>query len=140
VRGQPPKIEPDRYPELLELLGAGLSMPAAAARMGVARATLYNLAARVPAMGEAMERARAAAKAARDAEKAARKARHEPSESCYVNDQCRRPACTAAATDARARRRASQPAPVVVLPPPAPRITLYELLAADDAQPLADSA
>ncbi|MFE4960902.1 helix-turn-helix domain-containing protein [Streptomyces sp. NPDC056653] len=133
MRGQPPKIEPERYAELLELLGAGLSMPTAAERMGVARATLYNLAARVPAMGEAMQRARAAAKAAR-------KARHEPSESCYVNDQCRLPGCTAAATEARARRRAPQPAPAVVLPAPARRITLYELLAADDAQPLADSA
>ncbi|MFD0032573.1 hypothetical protein ACFVJK_30750 [Streptomyces sp. NPDC127172] len=131
-RGQPPKIEPGRYPELLELLDAGLSMPAAAARLGVSRATLYNLADRVPAMGEAMQRAR-------DAAKAARKARHEPSESCYVNNGCRRPECTAAATEARTRRRTPQPAPAIPLPAPA-RITLYELLAADDAQPLADSA
>jgi hypothetical protein len=130
-RGQPPKIEPERYPELLELLGAGLSMPAAAERLGVSRGTLYNLADRVPEMREAMKLARVAAKAARQA-------RHEPSESCYVNNKCGRPECTAAATEARARRRAAQPAPPVELPAPA-RITLYELLAAD-AQPLADSA
>jgi transposase len=119
--GQPPKIEPDRYGELLGLLHDGLSMPAAAERMNVSRATLYNLAARVPAMGEAMERARAAAKAARaDA--------HEPSEGCYVNRACRRPECTRAATDARIRRRASRPAVVSV----------YQLLAL--APPLADTA
>jgi transposase len=131
-RGQPPKIEPERYPELLDLLGAGLSMPAAAARMNVARATLYNLADRVPAMGGAMEKARVAAREAK-------RARHEPSEYCYVNNACRRPECTAAATDARARRRNAEPAPVTVLPVPA-RITLYELLAADDAQALPDTA
>lgn len=130
-RGQPPKIEPNRYPELLELLGAGLSMPAAAERLGVARATLYNLADRVPAMGKAMQQAR-------DTARAARKTRHEPSEACYVNDKCRRPGCTAAATEARARRRAPQPEPAV-LPAPARSITLYELLAAD-AQPVADIA
>lgn len=120
-RGQPPKIEPDRYGELLELLAAGLSMPAAAARMQVARATLYNLADRVPAMGEAMQRARTAAKENK-------RARHEPSESCYVNQGCRRPECTAAATEARIRRRTAEPGP-----------TVYELLAAD-AEPLADTA
>ncbi|MFE5037124.1 hypothetical protein [Streptomyces sp. NPDC056683] len=120
-RGQPPKIEPDRYEELLELLGAGLSMPAAAARMRVARATLYNLAKREPAMGEAMDRARAAARRARQA-------RHEPSESCYVNNACRRPECTAAATDARVRRRHTVTGP-----------TVYQLLAVI-TEPLADTA
>ncbi|MHB9862016.1 hypothetical protein [Streptomyces sp. YIM S03343] len=105
--GQPPKIEPARYPELLELLAAGLSMPATAARLGVARSSLYNLADRVPEMGEAIRRARAAAQAAK-------RARHEPSESCYVNNRCRRPECTQTATEARARRRAATPAPVTI--------------------------
>lgn len=120
-RGQPPKIEPDRYGELLGHLHAGLSMPAVAERMNVSRATLYNLATRVPAMGEAMDRARAAAKAARAAA-------HEPSEGCYVNRGCRAPECTRAATDARLRRRAARPAVVSV----------YQLLAL--APPLADTA
>lgn len=128
-RGQPPKIEPDRYDELLGLLAAGLSMPAAAKRMRVARATLYNLAARDPEMGEAMEAARADARAARQE-------RHEPSESCYVNNQCRRPACTAAATEARARRRSVPPTP----PAPVARPTVYEVVAADVYPALADSA
>lgn len=130
-RGQPPKIEPDRYDELLSLLRSGLSMPATAARLGVARATLYNLAARDQAVGRAMQRARAAA--LRDKRK-----RHESSESCYVNNRCRTPECTAAATEARARRRDMQPAPVQALPAPV-RVSVYDLLA-DDTPPLADSA
>jgi hypothetical protein len=130
-RGQPPKIEPDRYDELLSLLRAGLPMPAAAARMGVARATLYNLADRDQAVGQAMQAARAQAR--RDKRK-----RHEPSESCYVNNRCRAPECTAAATEARARRRDAQPALVQALPTPV-RVSVYALLA-DDTPPLADSA
>jgi lambda repressor-like predicted transcriptional regulator len=119
-RGQPPKIEADRYPELLDLLHAGLSMPAAARKMGVARSTLYNLADRDEVMGEKI-------RAARTAAKAARAAAHEPSEGCYVNNGCRRPECTAAATEARARRRAARP------------VSVYELLTPDPDR-LADSA
>ncbi|MEE1838127.1 hypothetical protein [Streptomyces sp. SP17KL33] len=130
-RGQPPKIEPGRYPELLNLLRSGLSMPAAARELGVARATLYNLADRDEAMGQAM-------RAARDDARRAKRDRHEPSESCYVNNQCRSPECTAAATEARTRRRAASTAPVVELQAPA-CVTVYELLA-DEAPPLADSA
>jgi hypothetical protein len=131
-RGQPPKIAPERYGELLELLAAGLSMPAAAKRMNVARTTLYNLADRHPEMGEAMQRARAAAKEAR-------RARHEPSESCYVNHGCRRPECVRAANEARARRKAAARAAQHTEPAAPARVTVYELLAAD-AEPLADTA
>lgn len=106
-------------------------MHAVAAAMQVTKATLYNLANRDEAMGEAMRAARADARAAKAA-------RHEPSESCYVNNRCRSPECTAAATEARTRRRAGSTAPVVELQAPA-RVTVYELLA-DDAPPLADSA
>ncbi|MBP5926768.1 hypothetical protein F3K32_42955 [Streptomyces sp. LBUM 1483] len=130
-RGQPPKVEPGRYPELLALLRSGLPMHAVAEAMQVTKATLYNLANRDEAMGKAMRAARAEARAAK-------LARHEPSESCYVNNRCRSAACTAAATEARTRRKAGTPAPVVGLPAPA-RVTVYELLA-DDAPPLADSA
>lgn len=129
-RGQPPKIEPARYEELLSLLRSGLSMPAAARRMGVARATLYNLADRVPAMGAAMADARASAR--QDKQE-----KHEPSESCYVNQGCRRPECTAAASEARARRRSARPAAVQGLPAPV-RVSVYELLA--EPQRLADTA
>lgn len=93
-RGQPPKIAVERYGELLGLLATGLSMPATAKKMGVSRATLYNLAERDEQMGAAMKRARAAAKAV-----------HTPCESCYVNNGCRTPECTAAATEARMRRK-----------------------------------
>jgi len=93
-RGQPPKIGPERYGELLGYLATGLSMPATAKKMGVARSSLYNLAQRDEQMGEAIQRARAAAKSA-----------HTPSESCYVNNQCRTPECTAAATEARVSRK-----------------------------------
>jgi alkanesulfonate monooxygenase SsuD/methylene tetrahydromethanopterin reductase-like flavin-dependent oxidoreductase (luciferase family) len=130
-RGQPPKIEPHQYPELLNLLRSGLSMPAAAARMGVARATLYNLADRDQEMGQAMRAARAQARQDRQT-------RHEPSESCYVNNRCRDPQCTAAASEARARRREAQPASVQALPAPA-RVSVYTLLG-DEPAPLADSA
>ncbi|RPE39696.1 helix-turn-helix resolvase-like protein [Streptomyces sp. Ag109_O5-1] len=129
-RGRRPKIEQNRYPELLTLLRSGLSMPATAAHLGVARATLYNLAERDQEIGDAMQRARA--QAHRD-----KQARHEPSESCYVNNRCRAPECTTAATEARARRRARlQP---VEAPPALARTNVYALLA-DDTPPLADSA
>jgi len=130
-RGQPPKIDAGRYPELLTLLRAGLSMPAAARKMGVAVATLYNLATRDQAMGAAMAAARAEA---REAKAAA----HVPSESCYVYNDCRTPGCTAAATEARARRRAQETAPVAPAAGPVP-VSVYDLLA-DDPPPLADSA
>lgn len=93
-RGQPPKIGPERYGELLGYLATGLSMPATAKKLGVSRATLYNLAERDEQMGAAMQRARAAAKSV-----------HTPSESCYANNECRTPECTAAATEARKRRK-----------------------------------
>ncbi|MFF1284346.1 hypothetical protein ACFVY4_26840 [Streptomyces sp. NPDC058299] len=136
-RGQPPKIGPERYGELLGLLASGLSLPAAAARMNVSRATLYNLAGRVPSMGEAMGRARVVGRRAKEA---ARKAAHEPSESCYVNHGCRTPECTRAATEARAQRRAPASSPVTTLPALGGEVvTVYQLLA-DGPTPLADSA
>lgn len=131
-RGQPPKIGPEHYPALLELLTSGLSIPAAAREMGFARATLYHLAVRDEAMGEAMRAAQATGRAAR----------HEPSESCYVNHACRSPECTQAATEARARRRAAEttPAAPYELVVGGERVTVYDLVADDDAPPLADSA
>ncbi|NUR01414.1 MAG: hypothetical protein HOY79_34270 [Streptomyces sp.] len=133
-RGQPPKITPGRYPELLALLRSGLSMPATARKLNVARSSLYNLATRDPEMGAAMDAARAAARAAKAAA-------HTPSESCYVNNECRSDACTQAATEARAGRRAREtartPAPAAVLPGPA-AVTVYDLLA--DDVPFADTA
>ncbi|MEW2302064.1 hypothetical protein AB0958_19160 [Streptomyces sp. NPDC006655] len=135
-KGQPPKIGPERYGELLGLLHSGLSMPAAAKKMGVTRATLYNLADRVPEMGAAMKRARDAARA-----------RHEPSESCYVNNRCRSPECTAAATEARLRRKATVAAPVTPLqrtphelPVGGERVNVYALLDDTAGPPLADTA
>lgn len=95
-RGQPPKILPARYDEVLVALRAGLSMPATARKLGVTRATLYNLADRDEQMGAAMQQARQEARS-----------RHRPSESCYVNRDCRTPECTREATEARARRRAA---------------------------------
>lgn len=126
-RGQPPKIEAHRYEELLTHLRAGLTMHATAEAMGVTRATLYNLANRDEAMGARMAEAR---RAARDV--------HTPSESCYVNNQCRHPECGAAATEARVRRRARVPAPAMTVVPPA-RPSVYELLA-DEPPPLANTA
>lgn len=97
-RGQPPKITPERYGELLGYLATGLSVSATARKLGVSRATLYNLAERDEQMGAAMQRAQ---EAARDAARVA----HKPSESCYVNNGCRTTECTAAATEARLRRK-----------------------------------
>lgn len=136
-RGQPPTIGAGRYPELLKLLRSGMSMSEAAEAMGVARATLYNLAARDEAMGERM---RAAREEGRAAARAAKRNRHEASESCYVNNACRAPACTQAATDARARRRTAEPAPAAAAAPYERHANVYALLAADDTPPLADSA
>lgn len=133
MRGQPPRIGPERYGEVLDLLRSGLSMVAVAERLNIPRSTLYNLPVRDRQMGEAM-------RAAREVGKAARAAAHEPSESCYVRG-CRTTACTAAATQARAERRATATAaaaPVAVLPA-GDRLTVYELLA-DDGPPLASSA
>ncbi|MFI5814888.1 hypothetical protein ACIA7S_28515 [Streptomyces sp. NPDC051643] len=132
-RGQPPKIEPSRYQELLEHLRAGLSMPATARTMGVARATLYNLADRDERMGAAMREARESARqAARDV--------HVPSESCYVNHGCRSPECTAAATEARTNRRGNAGRRRSLgYQPTATRPTVYELVA-DGPSPLADTA
>jgi DNA-binding XRE family transcriptional regulator len=134
-RGQPPKIGPERYGELLGYLATGLSMPATAKKLGVTRATLYNLAERDEQMGAAMQRARAAAKSV-----------HTPSESCYVNSQCRTPECTAAATEARLRRRNATAVPVTPLQRVpcdvlvgGQRVNVYALL--DDGNtPLADTA
>ncbi|MEU2426988.1 hypothetical protein ABZ619_39250 [Streptomyces sp. NPDC007851] len=138
-KGQPPKIGPERYGELLALLTANPSMTAAAQAMGVTRPTLYNLAARNEEMGAAMKRAQAAARARRA---------HQPSESCYVNNQCRTPQCTAAATEARMRRKAAVPAPATQLQRTpyelhvgSTRVNVYALLDDDiGGQPLADTA
>jgi transposase-like protein len=145
-KGQPPKIGPDRYGELLGLLRSGLSVSAAARKMEVYRSTLYNLAERVPEMGAAMERARAAYQ--EEKQRALETGlEHEPSESCYVNNHCRTPRCTAAATEARDRRRTAVPAPVTPLQRiphdlvvGEQRVNVYALLDDIDGLPLADTA
>lgn len=116
-RGQPPKIQPGQYPQLLTLLRAGLRMAEVAAEMGVTRQTLHNLINRDEQVREA-----------RDEGRRRRHQQEHGHESCYVERKCRRPECVQAATVARAERR-SRAAEAAA----AARPSVYEL--ADTAGP-----
>lgn len=96
-RGQPPKITPGQYPQLLNLLRAGLSVGKVAAELGVTRQTLYNLPQRVDEeTAELIRQAR---------EEGRRQRQKHGTETCYVERACRRPECVQAATAARTARR-----------------------------------
>lgn len=132
-RGQPPALTGDRLTRLLAHLADGLTIQQAADQVGVTRATVHNTQRRDPEAAAAITAARAAGKTVRAAAK-------HGTEGCYTHRGCRRPECTAAATDARTQRRtetAAATTPVLAAVPTPARTTVAILTATEP--PLAEA-
>lgn len=114
------KVGPEQYDAIVRLFRTGLNAARVASAVGLGRSGLYDLLRRDPDL-----KARV-----REAQAAYREANRHGTEGCYTNAGCRLPECTAAASEARARRRAAKErdAAVIALPAPPPRRpSAYEL-------------